>query len=1274
VNSLRETVSKDIKEDEINRIQMEVKKKLNEIIKEKNKIDNASEALKNMGKFLMLTKFSIVMDEIQSNVKKVREEEKNAEKKFIESENIQKNILDDLKKVGELQNLLIHNLDEDSINGSIEKIILIKDRTESNSENINMLLTEVEKHKETSSLYLNNTIRGREKIEYLKKHDNDETQNITEAVMQNINNYVHESENCSKNAERHAQETSKNYTLSLEYTKEMNDLLKDSLILAEKMKVEMKKNYVTDMLIEIQDSYYDNKYILERLKERLIKINQEDINMKCEYEANNEKSIDAFTKIQITRITASDAIRDIEKIKSITLDIINVAENEIESFYTVSQRYNEDPLDELKIEKDNFKKILEILNKIEQEKKKISTELFKIKEMERKISNIEDEMKMYKKYYEEGILEEIKKIADQEEKNIKLLKKSINLTIGTSVSFFEDSWLREEHIMQIFKNFERKMNEIYDAFDESYKDIEKAVSSISVSFGTYNDVREKNEKAKIEKEKLKELNQEMKQLLININDAKKNETLRLILHMKYKLDEVNKKAEKEYLELNEHTKDIKRNVQNMIYSKRINTALIELDNAKNKNNEFKKRKIAHSSYKDKSYFIYNEMLKATEFINMNIDAISSLKDYKNIQDTEDIVLSIQGDSFNIESKEKENEKHIINMKNVYEKIKTREELKKKIKGMKDDIDKLLCSSRASLEKYKKIKGINIDIKDYNEILKNSKEYHMYFKEMTNSYIEKYNKMEMELKTNEMTTELNKYKDFLNDLTEFIERLYIEKFTLSVIGKLEDYINIIQIKVVEKNNNILENNVSFYELLELRKKCKLYFLSLVITAINTEISKDTKMIEKKKNYIIEYTKYVINSYDSINNDINKTNELFSINIISSYKSDNIQNSNKFAEEFKIEEQIYMEIIDDIQNKLLRVEEKKNSISVDKNLQELQYLYKEFKRKKKYFKNIYKKINEIKLKEMENTSKKYIDIAESYENIIENEKKRILGKKNYLEKIEHAIRENQELLCIEYIDTKEKMQKIKEVYEYIINIVTEVDELENHNNSENDKFENYNKQISYLIRRASFLLKDTELYQNEKDHDLSEEENMEILNEVNKYIKRTKSNIKKFKMIFENIRNSIDQNKEFVHECSDTILSIYNIVNSVNNIIENYEKELIEKRDYDQIKIYPNEIIKTIYENKLINNNNGNNSQHNETYIELSKLDDENEKSKFDNSQTKLTIGILIGLIMCYSVVISILYKYRQTINTNKKCDEHKNSDNSYNFYKKEEFNDLSSVKC
>ncbi|CRG84127.1 reticulocyte binding protein, putative, partial [Plasmodium relictum] len=217
VNSLRETVSKDIKEDEINRIQMEVKKKLNEIIKEKNKIDNASEALKNMGKFLMLTKFSIVMDEIQSNVKKVREEEKNAEKKFIESENIQKNILDDLKKVGELQNLLIHNLDEDSINGSIEKIILIKDRTESNSENINMLLTEVEKHKETSSLYLNNTIRGREKIEYLKKHDNDETQNITEAVMQNINNYVHESENCSKNAERHAQETSKNYTLSLEY-------------------------------------------------------------------------------------------------------------------------------------------------------------------------------------------------------------------------------------------------------------------------------------------------------------------------------------------------------------------------------------------------------------------------------------------------------------------------------------------------------------------------------------------------------------------------------------------------------------------------------------------------------------------------------------------------------------------------------------------------------------------------------------------------------------------------------------------------------------------------------------------------------------------------------------------------------------------------------------------------------------------------------------------------------------------------------------------------
>ncbi|CRH02725.1 reticulocyte binding protein, putative [Plasmodium relictum] len=1262
VSILRNEVSNAKREDEIHAIHTNVKQKLREVINEKSKIDDVSKVIKHMEKLLMLTEFSVVMEDIEMNTPKVKEEEGLVKKQFTESEKMKENILRDFENAKKLKDSLINNLDENSIDRCIEEVKVIRENILSNIENINNFLKEAEIHKIASLLYFKNTVRGKEKIEYLKNHDEGEKKEITEQVMENVNRYVRESEDYSNKAAEHAQKTSKNYELSSAYEKKINDLLKEQLILAEKIKVDMKKNDAIYVQIEIEDDYYSNENLLKKLKEKLIRLKQEDSHMKNEDGTNNEKSRDAFTKIEITRANASNVLLNVEKIENRIIDILNEAKIEMEPIL-MGYKGNYDTLDELKIEKENLKNVSKVLKELEDKRKNFKIELNELGIIETKVNRMENEMNIYKKNYEEGILEEIKKISDQEKKNIELLKESINLITKNAITFLRDSVLGENHITQKFEDPERKLNEIYDSFNKSYKEIEKDALIILESSKTYNDLKEKKEKAKIEKEKLIELNKEVKILLSNINDIKINEVLRLILFMKDKLDNISENADEEYLKLKEHAEDIKRNVQNMINSKSIIAAFNELDNAKHKCSEFKKRKISHSSYKYNAYSIYNEIFKASEFIDIDIETISNLKGHSNINDTEDIVLSIQGDSFDIDSKEKENEENIIKMKSIYEQIKIRDGLKNKIRETANEVDKILLNVQNLLEKYKEIKEVNSDEKEYVEILKSSREYENFI-EMTNYYEEKYNKIEIKLKTDSIITELNKYKNSLYILDELIETSNIEEFTANILEKVKGDISTITNKVIDINNNISGINASYYELLELRRKCKLYFLSLIITTINTEISKDVVIIKKEKEYIVACVEYIINNYNRINDDIYTTNKCFSGYHISFYESNNIEDSNKVMEEFKIEEQNVLEKIDDLKRSFLRANERRNSISIDESFQEIKYLYKEFKKKKKHFKNILKKMNEIESKEIENSAKIFANMAESYKNVIENEKEKILYIKDELKEIEYFLNSKAgRLLLIEPIDAIRKTLQHEKIYDIIKHIEIKLNGLENRNDNEDNKLTNHIEQIPYLIERTRFLLKDAELYQKKIDHNLSEEEKMEIVNEVNYHINNAKSWIKKSMDIFDNIQSMIGQGKEFIYENNNTIFSINNIIKKID------QKEKNEKWLIDHIKSHLDEINKVKDKNVLIENNNYDNSQFEQLNQEKYEENNENGGSKFYHLNIKVIIGIIIVFLLFSSGIISVLFKNKNKhingkSNKNEVYETHEGFNNLYNFDKKE----------
>ncbi|CRG84266.1 reticulocyte binding protein, putative [Plasmodium relictum] len=1249
---------------EVHLIRSKIREILNEVKKEKSNIDSASKAIKNMEELLMVTKLRIVKEYIKVNLQNAREEEKYTELKFTESEKIKEKVLENFKNAEKLFDSLIHNSDEKSIDGNIKNIKSLKSEIKSNIENVNEFLKEVENHQKECSLYFKNTERGKEKIEYLKKNDEDEKKEVSESVIDEINKYVLESKNCSDKAVRNAQKTRENYELSVEYEKRMDELSKDSLILAEKIKVEMKKSEAADVLIEIQDKSDNNIYLIERIKEKLTILQKEDSHTEYEDEANNEKSMIAFTKIEIIRSNASIDILNVEKIKNRTRDIIHSANLKMESFYSIPEIHSKDKENELKIEKVKLQTITKILRKLENEKDNLKFELNKIKGIETKVNDMRNEMNKYKKQYEVGIMEEIKKITDEEKKNIELLKESIKLTIDTTVTFLENSMLGKDYIIKKYEDPERKMNNIYDSFNILYKKIE-GVLTISECSNTYNDLKNKREKAKIEKENIKERNKEMKNLLNNIKVIKINEVLRLILFLKSQLDNVNENADDEYLELMTRAQFIENNVQNIIYSKCMNTALNELDNAKIESSEFNKKKIAYSSYKRTAYSIYEEILKALKFIDMDIEKISSLQGYEDIQDAEGICLAMEEKSFDIDNREKENKQNIIHMEDVYEQIKIRDKKKKKIKDLRDEVDKLLYSVQDLLEKYKEIKEIKFYNQEYEEILKYSKECGK-FKELINSYEEQYNKIEIELKTNLITTELNMYNNSFNDLDAIIETPNIEEFTTKMLGKVKNDINTIEIKVVDINNRILGLNASYYELLELRRKCKLYLLSLIITTINTIISKDVMIIKEKRRYMLECVQYVTNSYNSINSDIYTTNKCFSENFKIMYYLNNTGNSKRVIGEFKVEEENVLKKIDDLKNAFLGVDEMKNSIYIDESLQEIKYLFEVFKVKKKQLKDIIKKMNKIELKEMENSAKKFLDIAESYENVIENEKEEILYIKNKLKEIEFfIIKMKQELYYIQHMYSKEKMIKIKEVYEDIMNKLKKVHELEKDNNNESNQLANHTSQISHLIERAKHLLKDTEMHENGREYDLSEERNMEIVNEVNVYMKNAKSWLKESLRILETIRINIDPNKDYIQENDNTIISIYNII---KNIEEVFKKEIFEIGETNQIKSQINKVNEINDKITFVDDNNDNNYQ----FFHIMKQNEQSNdvgEYKISNLSIKLISGILFIFLIFLIIIISILFKNKDTYtdnksNRNKVYQMDTGSDNSCNFNNKE----------
>ncbi|CRG99573.1 reticulocyte binding protein, putative [Plasmodium relictum] len=1175
-NKLKEEAHNNSKKEyEIDSIKKKIEKHIVDSIKHRNLIRDSLNEMKNIEKSLVSKNFKEITDDIKNNFQKAKEENEKEKNELKKSEKTKSVILDSFQKAEKLKDSLKINLEENDIDKNIAEVKKLKDNILNNVKNMDNFLTEVEKCKGKISVHHHNIIREKDKLTYLKSHDQDTKKEITDKALKEIENYIIESTNYTNEAEKHSKEVDKNYKLASEYAAKVSDILAESLILAEKIKSEKKKNDSKKKYNVIKDNYSNIKKSLEKSKNKLIELEKRANLLKKEDEEKNEKSNNAFIEIESIKKDASIATSDIEIIEKSTEEIFNNVENAINLISAEPKNDEGNNSDKLKIEQDYLKSILDALEKEENSKTLLNNEEIKLKQIENKVNDMEKKLGKHMKTYEEGILEEIKKKSDIEMESIEAIENSINSMIDISVEFFSKHSKKKDEITPLLEVARKKMNELYNTSIGSHKQIENLARDVLDPSISYEKAKEKKDEGKIEKEKLKEQKEMMLKLLNYINSIKKEEGLKMISLMKENINNLNKEAKEKNSIVNKYLEEIKKSLENIKNSDNVTVALNELDQIKNTVNKINKIKIKYP-YKNEAGLIHDDIIEVGKFIDIN----EELKN-ETINDVKKVIHKI-GETLNdINSQENEGRNIINEAENIIKQIKLRIELKETIHESKNRINDVLNKMKSVHEKYVKIKELNTYDEEYDQIFRDNAKYKD-LKEIISSCHNKSNEIESELKVDIDEVDSDKFKNSLNDLESTVENSKKNASATSILEKSKKDIEQIKKKLNNKYNNALKKNASVDELSEQSKNSKFALLDLIVAHINIEISKDKLSIERKKEYINSYLKYIQNSHELMTNDVNTSNEYSTESPISKYDSVHLKDANKYFEDFKKKEQDTLETIGKINNVFPLISETKSDADVNEAFQTLKELHKKLKKEKRDLNNIYKNINDSKLIEMEENAKKYFDIAKAYESFPDIQEKKLLDNKDELKKIEDYMKEKeQESQSIESSYTEESLKKANEIYEKAKLELVKIKKLEDDNNNENKEMKKYEQHISYLIKRTKTLLDDTEYYQYENNYELSDEENKKINDESNESIKRTHEKTNESKHIFENILRKIEKNKEILSEKNDTILNIYDIIKKLEKTEKYIKKGLDAKEIENNIENRLKKIIRVT--NESINNN-------------------------------------------------------------------------------------------
>ncbi|CRG95523.1 reticulocyte binding protein, putative [Plasmodium gallinaceum] len=1199
---------------------------LDEVIKRRNDIRISLDEIANVEKLLMTQKLKAIMDYLRDNMKKVEEENVKAKSELAKSEEAKNRVLMYFQRAEKLKDLIGSSSEEDVMLANINEIKTLKDDIINIINNMDIFSTESAKCKENSSTYYNNIVRGKEKIIYLKRYNKSNEKEITTELINELNKNIEQSSFYLKEADTSASESNKNCQLTSEYKAKINSILNETLILVEKVKYKKIESDTTKLVSDIK-SHYSN--IIESLENSIEKINnlKEQIDeIKEKDDKTNEKSLNAFVELEKIKNNINTYILEINSMKTNADNVFNYIEGVSHSILEISGRSeDEGVLDELKKEQDNLKRISEIFEEVKNRKKNLlQIEEKMSREIENIIYNIESNLEKFKKLYVEGIIEDIKREADQEKVNVESLKNSLISAIDVFISFFNKHGLEQNKIIQELGDYKDMVIQIHDKFEKSYKKLVDLVESIMLPSTTYDEAKSKKEEVIKEQEKYKKEKDEIIRILNDVNNIKKSETLKFISGRNLEIKKVYEKYKEQQLKVEEYIEEIKKIYRNIINSSdEITNALNDLDQAKNKFSEINGIKIECISYKNKVDPIYMNIVEGKEFMDMNEESegFQILNDSKNIMD------NIKEIEEYISNKENEGKNLIIESEDIIEKFKFRIKLREKISESKKKVDYIFTIAQNALEKCKKIEELNTDDQNYYEIVKDEKQY-INLRESIDSYKIQNDQIKNELKKDLTEINSNDIKNNLINLEKVIDESKNYEYDSAALKKAENDIAEIVDWLDDKYNNVIKKNALVNHLIELDKKDKFSLLDLFITTMDIEISKDMLLIQKIKKDSEEVIKYIKNIHVIITSDMDKLSEFIDSNIII-YSPNNID-MNQYEEFFKIKEQESMKIISDMRTAFLSINEKINVNIVIKNLHLSNDLYKKLKIEKKSINDKYKNLSDIKLKEMEKKSKIYLDIAQLLENFLGNQKQKLIENSDNLKNIQYFFEEKKQILTIELTDIDTSIHLVSAIYATLQHKIDKKIGIENDNNIEYKKLTKYTENIPHLIKRVQDLSRDINFIKCENNSVLLKEENKKLSEEIHHYVSRIDKNVRESNEHFESIQEKIKKNMDIISENKNMTLVIDDVIQHITDIKEKIQSEKDNKKS---------------------------------------------KEKKFPNDKYKIAGGVLSSLFLCSCVFFTMLHKnnYEESDNNEENLEFEECENEISNLDEKEEIVDVSFVE-
>lgn len=926
--------------DELQNIQKNRKNlltKKQQIIQYTNEIENIFNEIKNINNILVLTNYKSILQDISQNINHVSIYTEQLHNLYIKLEEEKEQMKTFYHKSNVLHNQI--NFNEDAfINNLLINIEKIKNDITHIKEKTNIYMIDVNKSKNNAQLYFHNTLRGNEKIEYLKNLKNSTNQQITLQELKQVQENVEKVKDIYNQTIKYEEKIKTNYHIITDYENKINDILHNSFIKQINMESSNNKKQTKQIIDIINDKTFE-----EHIKTSKTKINmlKEQSQMKhIDKTLLNEQALKLFVDINSTNNNLDNMLSEINSIQNNIHTYIQEANKSFDKFKIICDQNVNDLLNKLSLGDLNYMNHLKNLqneirnmnlekNFMLDKSKKIDEEEKKLDILKVNISNINNSLDKLKKYYEEALFQKVKEKAEIQKENIEKIKQEINtLSDVFKKPFFfiqlnTDSSQHEKDINNNVETYKNNIDEIYNVFIQSYNLIQKYSSEIFSS--TLNYIQTKEIKEKSIKEQ-NQLNQNEKEASVLLKNIKINETIKLFKQIKNERQNDVHNIKEDYNLLQQYLNYMKNEMEQL--KKYKNDVHMDKNYVENNNGEKEKLlKGTISSYYDKinninnKLYIYknkedtyfNNMIKISEILNIIIK--------KKQQNEQRIVINAEYDSSLINKDEEikkeinnqiiELNKHNENISNIFKDIQNIKKQSQDIITNMNDMHKstillvdIIQKKEEALNKQKNIlrnidnilnkkeniidKVIKCNCDDYKDILIQNETEYQKLQNINHTYEEKKKSIDILKIKNIKQKNIQEYKNKLEQMNTIINQS-IEQHVFINADILQN--EKIKLEEIIKNLDILDEQIMTYhnsidELYKLGIQCDNHLITTISVVVNKNTTKIMIHIKKQKEDIQKINNYIQTNYNIINEEALQFHRLYGHNLISEDDKNNL----------------------------------------------------------------------------------------------------------------------------------------------------------------------------------------------------------------------------------------------------------------------------------------------------------------------------------------------------------------------------------------------------